>query len=119
MTESERVILELVADGFFSIDEKGQIWRHRKMSPTGDQSQVPISPVRRAESAAHDGYLRIGAGHNWQALAHRVVYMHFFGEIPDGMEINHENGKRADNAPSNLTLMTPKENCVHSGSGSV
>ncbi|HEV1992499.1 MAG TPA: HNH endonuclease signature motif containing protein [Candidatus Dormibacteraeota bacterium] len=111
MIESERVILRLLADGFFSIDEDGRIWRHRKLSRTGNQ--LPIFPTRRAETPRRDGYLDLKVGRRFSALAHRIVWLHLFGEIPEGIEINHENGHRADNGPLNLEPMTPRENDLH------
>lgn len=41
---------------------------------------------------------------------HRLVYMAFSGEIPEGMTINHKNENFTDNHISNLELMTRGEN---------
>lgn len=43
-------------------------------------------------------------------LRHRVIWYYFKGEIPEGMEIDHRNGKPSDNRLENLRLVTPKEN---------
>ena len=43
-------------------------------------------------------------------LIHRIVFEAFNGEIPDGMQINHLDECKDNNALSNLNLMTPKEN---------
>ena len=45
--------------------------------------------------------------------AHRLVYEAFCGPIPDGMQINHKNGDKADNHLENLELMTAQENTQH------
>ena len=42
---------------------------------------------------------------------HRLVYKAFYGEIPNGMQVNHINEIKTDNRLENLNLMTPKENC--------
>jgi hypothetical protein len=47
------------------------------------------------------------------ALAHRLVYRHFNGPIPDGLTVNHRNGRKWDNRPNNLELVTPSGNVVH------
>lgn len=45
---------------------------------------------------------------------HHVVWIFFNGRIPQGKQINHKNFIRSDNRLSNLELVTPKENQLHS-----
>jgi len=45
--------------------------------------------------------------------AHRLVYRHFNGPIPDGLTINHKNGEKQDNRPENLEVVTYSENTKH------
>jgi hypothetical protein len=47
-------------------------------------------------------------------LAHILVWKTFKGPIPDGIDINHENGDRNDPSLTNLEPMTRSENCAHS-----
>lgn len=42
-------------------------------------------------------------------LVHRIVYMSFFGEIPEGYQIHHINGNKSDNRVSNLKMMSMKD----------
>ena len=41
---------------------------------------------------------------------HRLVYMTFMGEIPEGMQIDHIDGNASNNSLNNLRCVTPKEN---------
>lgn len=41
---------------------------------------------------------------------HRLVYMAFKCDIPEGMQVNHISEDKNNNALNNLNLMTPKEN---------
>ena len=59
------------------------------------------------------GYLYVGFRKNRKLKCfkiHRLVYEAFYGEIPQGMQVNHINEIKSDNRLENLNLMTPKEN---------
>lgn len=45
--------------------------------------------------------------------AHRIVYRAFYGEIPEGMTVNHIDGDKTNNSPSNLEAITNAENIAH------
>lgn len=49
-----------------------------------------------------------------QHLVHILVYRAFYGEIPEGMQVNHINKNPSDNRADNLNLMTPAENIEYS-----
>jgi len=52
-------------------------------------------------------------GKRIHAEAHRLVWLHFKGEIPPGLTVNHKNGHRAENWPDNLELATYSEQHEH------
>lgn len=66
-------------------------------------------------SVGTKGYLQtsltddIGEQHFWQM--HRLIWTTAYGEIPEGMQVNHINEDKMNNSIFNLNLMTPKENC--------
>jgi hypothetical protein len=45
---------------------------------------------------------------------HQITWKAFFGEIPEGLQINHINSKRSENGLGNLELMTGSENVAYS-----
>ena len=45
---------------------------------------------------------------------HRAIAHAFLGEIPEGYQVNHINGDKSDNRLTNLEIVTPRENVVHS-----
>jgi len=48
---------------------------------------------------------------------HRLVAMAFIGEIPDGYEVNHKDGNKANNLHNNLEIVTPSGNRLHAYHG--
>src|SRR5260370_19129316 len=44
---------------------------------------------------------------------HRIVMSAFVGPIPFGHEVNHKNGRKADNRPENLEYVTHSANVTH------
>lgn len=106
--------LSLLASGVLSIDAAGFVWRHK--SATG--GHLRDIPPRRAENMGGKGYLRLSLqgpeGKLVQVMAHRFVWESLNGPIPDGMQINHKDLNRTNNAPANLEVVTPAGNIQHS-----
>lgn len=114
---NEDILYEYVRKGILEIDSSGRIWRKAKMKwNTGTKSNdIVRCNVKRAERL-HKlyYYVRVGIGKKqiW-AQAHRLVWRHFNGPIPEGMTINHKNGIPTCNELSNLELATPREQVWH------
>ena len=121
MTEAERSFLALAAIGVFTVDENGYVWRHRRLiagSRTGAPPYwQPVEPRRRADVSISDGYPTVmfsDGNKRHKIFVHRLVWMlHNQADIPAPMEVNHRDGVRANNEPSNLELMTPSGNVLH------
>lgn len=62
-----------------------------------------------------NGYLRMQIDGKFYSV-HRLVYETFFGEIPEGMVIDHINGIRDDNRIENLRCITQSENAMNAQS---
>ena len=116
--QAERKLIGLVEQGILEIDGRGRIWRLQvwKGNKLGGRQLIKVKR-RRAENKAR-GYLQVRAvieerGRRVHSSAHRLVWRHFFGDIPDGLCINHRNGDKADNHPANLEVVTYSENRKH------
>jgi len=114
---AERDLIKLVHDGEWEIDPDGSIWR--VCIRTGDsRGGTRLTPCkrRRVEKLLPSGYLMVRAmrgGRRVCGLAHRLVWQHFKGDIPEGMTVNHDNGIRDDNHPNNFVLATYSDQAKH------
>lgn len=50
-------------------------------------------------------------GKSVRKSTHRWIFLAWYGEIPYGMEISHNDDNKYNNRPSNLSAMSHKDNC--------
>jgi len=65
--------------------------------------------------ARNRGYRQITVGSRKKYYEHRVIWVYHNGEIPEGLEIDHINGKRDDNRIENMRLVTRADNNKNTG----
>lgn len=111
MKRNELFVYQAVKSGELEIDHLGRVWRTKKRTNNRWSGEVRTTACKRvrAEAANAAGYLQVRLMRNGKrvhAAAHRLVWLHFRGEIPDGLTINHLNGIKGDNRPENLELAT-------------
>jgi hypothetical protein len=94
-------------------------------SSLGRIKRVMRSGVRyggRVVKTAPDTYFNRGGyhvvnvtvgGEHKTLLAHKLIAEAFLGPRPDGLVINHLDGSKANNAPSNLEYCSSRENTLH------
>ena len=116
---AEEFIYKMVDAGEFEIDENGAIWRVAERLPFTGMSRYGLErrTVKRKRAENSTGrYLQVRSmidGHRRCALAHRLVWRHHNGAIPEGMTVNHKNGNKTDNRIDNLELATQKQQIHH------
>ena len=108
----------LVERGELEIDEDGRVWKTHERRYNRWSGEIMVCPCKRkrADYREGNGYHRVKIKKNkvtTRAAAHRLVWHHFHGPIPDGLTINHKNGVRHDNRPQNLELATHSQQALH------
>lgn len=96
---NEELIYPHVESGLLQIDTAGCVWRGNRRAEHSTGAYLQVRVMRQ--------------GRRTHALAHRLVWRHFNGPIPNGLTINHKNGMKTDNRPCNLELATYAEQIAH------
>ena len=119
MTSEER-FLSYIDKRYFKVDSEGRIWRLARKGRAGSNKWHKLSEPVRAESPGGQGlYLRVSfvvKGTQHSVAAHRIVFAILLNKCvlpPLDQLVNHENGNKTDNHPTNLTLVTPQGNVEH------
>jgi hypothetical protein len=104
----EETFLIAVAMGLFRIDPDGSIWRIATMYPKKNSTEmVKVSCVPRRLENDTGVSLQVRWMHELHRIhvcAARVVWVVFFGPIPEGKLIGHRDGNYKNNHPENLEL---------------
>ena len=88
------------------------VTRFVRANKSGGLKKVLGKPRKICVNTKRWGYCYVNLkGKN--ALQHRIVWTTFNGTIPCGLEINHIDGNKQNNALFNLELVTSSQNKIH------
>lgn len=98
-------------EGRYDVSADGQIMRVKNV-----HGATPGRLIGQDVDAR--GYLRVTllGGHRGTAkgfFIHRLVAAAFLGPRPQGLQVNHKDGDKSNNAIDNLEYVTPKQNIEH------
>lgn len=104
-----RVLVE-GSGGEFAVDDEGRVWSCvppycRDHTPTPEWRHLPVTLNK-------DGYEYVHLRRR-RTVVHQLVFAAFHGALPNGHEINHIDGVKRNNRPSNLESCTHADNMKH------
>lgn len=117
--QNEIAAYEAVKSGELEILEDGTIWRIKKRTYDRWTKGTKTTPCKRVRAEMRNGscYLQVRVMRGLSrayASAHRMVWLHFVGQIPQDVTINHKDGNKSNNRLDNLELATYSEQRIHS-----
>lgn len=80
-----------------------------------DEKRDRLKEISKSKCKQNAKYLRVSLVDSFDNVrrsikVHRLVYMTFIGDIPQGYQIDHIDGDASNNNLENLRCVTPKEN---------
>lgn len=90
-------------EGRYSATAEGEVFSHKAGRPLRPWLGGPRRNYQYVGLVGSDGSIK-------RFSVHRLVALAFNGPRPDGMHIDHVDGDKANNAPTNLAWVTPAEN---------
>lgn len=108
-------------EGYYQVSDRGRVRsldRDAHHGPHGGTKRVKgrMLSTRGRAGRPDGGYPTVSLhkeGEMNSRYVHHLVARAFIGECPDGHQINHKNGIKADNRLENIEYVTPAENMQH------
>lgn len=102
-TEPEKFFIQKYLDGVIDVSENGLVYNTITARYIGAISTGRYPKISMARGPKDIVHIQI----------HRLVWLIYRGDIPEGIEINHKDGIKSNPSLDNLELMTPSQNSQH------
>lgn len=103
-------------EGLYAASADGRIWAHEKTRIVG-QGRTRVYRPKWLLPSISDGYEQVKLmryGEDCTCKVHRLVALAWIGRPPTALhQVNHIDGRKTNNRPSNLEWATRSENLLH------
>ena len=96
-------------EGYYEISSQGRLRNAKTRNGSHKGRILRACPTKKGYPHTN---LCVDGGMTTRTI-HRLVCEAFLGLRPDGLQVNHKNGDKADNRVENLEYVTAKENAQH------
>ena len=100
-------------EGIYQVSDEGRVRSLDREVGSHHNSAKKIKGKIKKTTVNNRGYLQVSLSKDGKISTkkiHRLVWLAFNGEIPQGLQVNHIDEDKTNNRLDNLNLMTPKEN---------
>lgn len=111
VTQNE-VWKSVVDSDAYEVSSLGRIRSLSRVIVRKDGKRLPLAGKVLSPAANSGGYMTAEIDEHSRSI-HRLVAESFIGPCPGGMEVNHRDGVKANNVPSNLEYTTHSQNIQH------
>lgn len=105
-------MLELIANGYYSLDEEGKLHSHLTKKHQRDEFRDKTIEFN-TEKGYKRAVIKLTGRKPLEIRMHKLVWHYYHGEIPEGKQINHIDGNKRNNNIKNLEIVTPSGNIQH------
>lgn len=98
-------------EGRYEVSNMGRVWSLARITSRGVRGGVLCAPLDNGK-----GYLAVNLHHRGKTTKryiHRLVFQAHCGPINQGLEVNHRDGNKSNNAAENLEVLTHSQNLRH------
>ena len=103
-------------EGYYQVSNLGRVRGVARTISHPTKGKMRRQGIILSLSKSTRGYVQAHLkrdGKTKNAIVHQLVARAFIGERPEGYDINHKDGDKQNNSPSNLEYVTHQENMQH------
>jgi hypothetical protein len=96
---------------FYCVSNIGRVKSLNRVTQDGRHLKGALMTCSKGKTGYR--FVKLRKSGKVQVYVHRLVAQAFIGVIPEGYNVNHKDGNKANNCVTNLEIVTCSENTIH------